>query len=415
VGLIAIAIGVNILVLAEGGMMKKKVLRDVGVKGKRVLVRVDFNVPLDPQTLAITDDTRIRAALPTIKYLIKEGAKVILCSHLGRPQGKVVEKLRIAPVASQLSQILKIPVRTTKDCIGAEAEAATGELKGGEVLMLENLSFHPEEQKNDSAFAKALANLAEVYVNDAFGVAHRAYASTVGVTKYLPSAAGFLLEKEVDTLTSALDSPDRPCVAIIGGAKAKDKISLVENMMRKVNSLLVGGGMSFAFLKASEYNLGRSPVPEAENEVARRLVERSDEMGVHLLLPVDVVVAKDYAPKAKSRVVSVSEVPPTWQIMDIGPKTVTIFTAKLRKAKTVIWTGSLGVFEFPNFRKGTTAIVELLAKLDATKVIAGGSIAEAIEELGLTDKMTHVSTGGGAALRLFGGIALPAVEALPNK
>jgi len=395
--------------------MKKKVVRDVDVKGKRVLVRVDFNVPLELQTLAITDDTRIRAALPTIEYLIREGAKVILCSHLGHPQGKVVEKLRMAPVAERLSQILGTAVRTTKDCIGAEVEAAAEELGGGEVLMLENLSFHPEEQKNDPAFAKALTRLGEVYVNDAFGVAHRAYASTVGVTKYLPSVAGFLLEKEVDTLTGVLDSHIPPCAAIVGGAKGKDKISLTENMMRKVDSLLVGGGMGSAFLKASAYHLGSLAVPEAENEVAQRLVERSAEMGVHLLLPVDLVVAKDYAPQAKSRVVNVSEVPPTWQIMDIGPRTVTIFTAKLRKAKTIIWTGSLGVFEFPRFRKGTRAIVELLAKLDATKVIAGGSIAEAIEELGLTDKMTHVSTGGGAALRLFEGIPLHAVEALPDK
>ncbi len=395
--------------------MKKKVLSDADVKGKRVLARVDFSVPLDPQTLAITDDTRIRAALPTIKYLIQEGAEVVLCSHLGRPEGKVVEKLRMAPVAERLSQILKTPVRTTRDCIGAEVEAAIGELKGGEVLMLENLSFHPEEQKNDPAFAKALANLAELYVNDAFGVAHRAYASTVGVTKYLPSVAGFLLEKEVDTLTGALDSPDLPCAAVIGGAKAKDKIGLVENMMRKVDSLIVGGGMGFAFLKASKYNPGSSPVPEGEIKVAQQLAERSAEMGVHLLVPVDVVVAKDFDPRAKSRVVTVDEVPPTWQIMDIGPRTVTVFTAKLRKAKTIIWTGSLGVFEFPRFRSGTTAIVELLAKLDATKVIVGGSIAEAIEELGLTSKMTHVSTGGGAALRIFEGIALPAVEALPNK
>jgi phosphoglycerate kinase len=257
--------------------------------------------------------------------------------------------------------------------------------------------------------------LAEVYVNDAFGVAHRAYASTVGVTKYLPSVAGFLLEKEVDTLTGVLDSHTPPCAAIVGGAKAKDKVGLMENMMRRVDSLLIGGGMGLAFLRASAYHLGSSPVPEGENEVARRRVEKSAEMGIHLLLPADVVVAKDFDPEAKSRVVAVGEVPPTWQIMDIGPRTVTIFAAKLRKAKTIIWTGSLGVFEFPRFRKGTTAIVELLAKLDATKVIVGGSIAEAIEELGLTDKMTHVSTGGGAALRLFEGIPLPAVEALSDK
>jgi phosphoglycerate kinase len=396
-------------------MMKKKVLRDIDIKAKKVLVRVDFSVPLDRQTLAITDDTRIQAALPTIKYLIQEGAKIILCSHLGRPEGKVVEKLRMAPVANRLSQILGIPVRTTKDCIGPEVEAAIDELSSGEVLILENLSFHPEEQRNAPEFAKALARLAEVYVSDAFGVAHRAYASTVGITKYLPSVAGFLLEKEVDTLTGALDSPTPPCVAIVGGTKVKDKIGLLENMMRKVDSLLVGGGMGFAFLKASKYNLGSSPAPEGEIEVAQRLAERGAEMGVHLLLPVDVVVAKDFAPEAKSRVVTVGEIPPTWQIMDIGPKTITIFAAKLRKAKTIIWNGSLGVFEFPRFRNGTTAIVELLAKLDATKVIVGGSIAEAIEELGLTDKMSHVSTGGGAALRLFEGIPLPAVEALPNK
>jgi len=395
--------------------MKKKVLRDIELKGKRVLVRVDFSVPLDRQTLAITDDTRIRAALPTIKYLSQEGAKIILCSHLGRPEGKVVEKLRMEPVAHRLSQIWGIPVRTTQDCIGPEVEAAVAELNSGEVLVLENLSFHPEEQRNDPEFAKALSSLAEVYVNDAFGVAHRAYASTVGVTKYLPSVAGFLLEKEVDTLTRALESPTLPCAAIVGGAKVKDKIVLLENMMRKVDSLLVGGGMGFAFLKASQYNLGTSPVPEGEIEVAQRLMEKSAETGVHLLLPADVVVAKDFAPEAKSRVVTVSEIPPTWQIMDIGPKTITIFAAKLRKAKTIIWNGSLGVFEFPRFRNGTTAIVELLAELDATTIIAGGSIAEAIEELGLTHKMTHVSTGGGAALRLFEGIPLPAVEALPDK
>ncbi len=395
--------------------MKKRVLRDIDVKGKRVLVRVDFSVPLEPQTLVVADDTRLQAALPTIKHLIQKGAKVILGSHLGRPEGKVVERLRMAPVAERLSQILGMPVRTTKDCIGAGVEAATKELKGGEVLVLENLSFHPEEQRNAPEFAQALARLADIYVNDAFGVAHRAYASTAGVTKYLPSVAGFLLEKEVDTLTGVLDSPVPPCVAIVGGARAKDKIGLMENMMRKVDSLIVGGGMGRAFLKALAYHLGSSPLPEGEVEAARRLVERSAEMGVHLLLPADVVVAKTFDPEAKSKVVAVSEIPPTWQIMDIGPRTVTIFAAKLRKAKTIIWNGSLGVFEFPRFRSGTTAIVELLAKLEATKVIAGGSIAEAIEELGLTDKMTHVSTGGGAAFRLFEGIPLPAVEALPDK
>jgi len=395
--------------------MKKKVLRDVELKGKKVLVRVDFNVPLDPQTLAITDDTRIRAILPTIKYLIQEGAKIILCSHLGRPEGKVVEKLRMKPVAYRLSQIFGIPATTTKDCIGPEVEAAVAKLNSGEVLVLENLSFHPEEQRNDPEFAKALARLAEVYVDDAFGVAHRAYASNVGVTKYLPSVAGFLLEKEVDILTRVLDSPTPPCAAIVGGTKVKDKIILLENMMRKVDSLLVGGGMGFAFLKASQYNLGSSPLPEGENKVAQRLMEKSAEMGVHLLLPVDVMVAKDFAPEAKSRVVSISEIPPTWQVMDIGPRTVTIFAAKLRKAKTIIWNGSLGVFEFPRFRSGTAAIMELLAELNATTIIAGGSIAEAIEELGLSHKMTHVSTGGGAALRLFEGIPLPAVEALPGR
>jgi len=396
-------------------MMKKTVIRDIDIKGKKVLVRVDFSVPLDPQTLAITDDTRIRAALPTIKYLLQERAKIIICSHLGRPEGKVVERLRMAPVASQLSQILGIPVRTTRDCIGPETEAAVTRLNAGEVLVLENLSFHPEEQRNDVKFAQALARLAEVYVNDAFDVAHRAYASTVGVTKYLPSVAGFLLEKEVDTLTRALDSPAPPCAAIVGGTKVKDKIGLLENMMRRVDSLLVGGGMGFAFLKAAEHNPGSSPSPEGEIAVARKLIERSAEMGVHLLLPADIVVAKSFDSEARSKIVSVGGIPPTWQIMDIGPKTINIFAAKLRKAKTIIWNGSLGVFEFPRFRNGTKAIIELLAGLDATIIIVGGSIAEAIGELGLTHKMTHVSAGGGAALRLFEGIPLPAVEALPDR
>lgn len=395
--------------------MKKRVLRDAEVRGKKVLVRVDFNVPLEPGTSNITDDSRIRAALPTIKHLVQGGARVILCSHLGRPGGKVVEGLRMAPVAERLSQVLGREVKQAKDCIGAGVEAMAGELKEGEVLLLENLSFHPGEQKNDPEFAQALARLAELYVDDAFGVAHRTYASNVGITKYLPSVAGFLLEKEIDTLTKVLDSPNPPCAAIVGGAKARDKISLMENMMKKVDSLLVGGSMGLAFLKASVYHLSGLPVAEGENEVARRLVERSAEMGVHLLLPVDLVVAKEFSPQAKSRVVNISEIPPTWQIMDIGPRTVNIFAAKLRRARTIIWTGSLGVFEFPRFRNGTAAIIELLAKLDATKVIVGGSIAEAIEEMGLTDRMTHVSTGGGAALRLFAGIPLPAVEALPDR
>lgn len=395
--------------------MRKKIVRGIELRGKRALVRVDFSVPLDRQTLAITDDTRIRVTLPTIKYLIQEGAKIILCSHLGRPEGKVVEKLRMAPVAYRLSQVLGVPVRTTQDCIGPQVEQAVAELNNGEVLVLENLSFHPEEQRNDPEFAKALAHLAEVYVDDAFGVAHRAYASTVGITKYLPSVAGFLLEKEVDSLTKVLDSATPPCAAIVGGAKVKDKIGLLENMMLKVDSLLIGGGMGFAFLKAAKYDLGSSLVPESKIEVAQQLIERSAEMGVHLVLPADVVVAKNFASEAKSKVVSVTEIPPTWQIMDIGPKTIKIFEAKLRKAKTIMWNGSLGVFEFPRFRNGTTAIIELLAELDATTFIAGGSLAEAIEELGLTHKMTHVSTGGGATLRLFEGSPLPGVEALLDK
>lgn len=394
--------------------MKKTVIRDIDVKGKRVLVRVDFSVPMDPETLVITDDTRIRTALPTIKFLLQEGARVILCSHLGRPEGRVVEGLRMAPVAERLCQVLGIPVRTTPDCIGPEAEAAVKALGRGEVLVLENLSFHPEEQKNDPGFARALAGLAEVYVDDAFGVAHRAYASTVGVTKYLPSVAGFSLEKEFDTLTKALESPAQPCAAIVGGTKVRDKLSLLENMMGKVDSLLVGGGMGFAFLKATANNQAGLPL-EGEVEVARRLVERSADMGVHLLLPADVVVARGYEPEAKAKIVPSSAIPPSWQIMDIGPKTVKAFSAKLRKAKTIIWNGSLGVFEFPRFRNGTTAVIALLAELDATKIIAGGSIAEAIAELGLTHKMTHVSTGGGASLRLFEGIPLPAVEALPDR
>jgi phosphoglycerate kinase len=393
--------------------MRKTAIRDIDVRGKRVLVREDFSVPLDPGTLAITDDSRIRVALPTIKYLLQEGAKVIICSHLGRPEGKIVERLRMAPVANRLSQALGKPVRIASGCIGPQVEAEAAALSSGEVLVLENVGFHAEEPKNDSNFAKALARLAEVYVNDAFGVAHRAYASTVGITRYIPSVAGFQLEKEYDTLNRALNSPAAPCAAIVGGTKVKDKIALLENMMSKVDSLLVAGGMGFTFLKAAA--AGGTPSAEVEVETARRLIERSADMGVHLLLPTDIVMARGLEPDAKTKVVSPGEIPPNWQVMDIGPRTIKYFGAKLRRAKTIIWNGSLGIFELSRFRAGTTAIVELLAELDVTKIIVGGSIAEAIEVLGLTHKMTHVSTGGGAALRLFEGIPLPAVEALPDK
>lgn len=395
--------------------MNKKTVRDIDVSGKRVLVRVDLNIPLDEETGAISDDTRIQAVIPTIRYLIDRKARVILCSHLGRPQGKVVDELRLAPVAGRLSEILGSPVEMATDCIGPQVEEVVGRLKEGDVLLLENLRFHPEEEKNDPGFAKALARLADIYVNDAFGTAHRTHASTVGVAEHLPAVGGFLMEKEIDVMYKALNDPVRPFAAIIGGAKINSKIGVLEYILDKVDSLLIAGGMSSTFLRALKYDVGQSSVKEDKVSLAQSLMEKAAEKGVHLLLPSDVVVADRFASDARSRTVPIDNVPASWYVMDIGPRTIELFEAKLRKSKTIIWNGPVGVFEFPKFSKGTEAMANLLAGLDATTIIGGGSTAEAVVEMGFAGKITHVSTGGGASLKFLEGKTLPGVEVLQDK
>jgi phosphoglycerate kinase len=396
--------------------MDKKTIRDIDVKGKRVLVRVDFNVPLatDPESGAIevTDDTRIRAALPTIRYLLDQGAAVILMSHLGRPKGKVVEGLRMDPVAQRLSQLLGQPVRKLDDCVGPEVSQAVEEMAPGEVILLENTRFHAEETKNDAAFAQALASLGEVYVNDAFGTAHRAHASTEGVTHYLPAVAGFLMEKELTFLGRALTAPEHPFITILGGAKVSDKIGVIENLLPRVEGLLIGGGMANTFLKAQGYEVGESLVEDDKLEVARGLLA---EAGARLVLPVDVVIADAFSADAQRRTVGVDEVPSGWRILDIGPQTVALFKEKLAGAKTVVWNGPMGVFEFAPFAEGTQAIAGALAELEATIIIGGGDSVAAVEQAGVADKMTHISTGGGAALEFLEGKELPGMAALQDK
>ena len=395
--------------------MAKKTVRDIEVEGKRVLVRVDFNVPLDINTGAISDDSRIRAVLPTIGYLVGHKAKVILCSHLGRPEGKVVEALRMAPVAQRLSQLINLPVATATDCIGAEVEKETKELKQGEILLLENLRFHPEEEANDPTFAQALANLADIYVDDAFGTAHRAHASTVGVAKYLPAVAGLLMEKELTTLGGILDSPEHPFVALIGGAKVSDKIGLIQNILDKVDKLLVGGGMAATFLKAQGYSVGSSLIETDKQDLARELVDAAARRNVSLLLPLDVVVADGITKEATGQIVTISDIPENKGIVDIGPRTIEMFTEQIKSCQTIFWNGPMGVYEIEQFAVGTKAMAELLASLKATTVVGGGSTAEIVEEMHLANKMSHVSTGGGASLKFLEGKTLPGVAVLLDK
>jgi len=395
--------------------MDKLTIRDIEVSGKRVLVRVDFNVPLDEETGAITDDSRIRATLPTINYLIDRGARVILCSHLGRPKGRVVEKLRLAIVAQRLSQILGQTVGVATDSIGPEVEKAVAKLKPGDVLLLENIRFHPEEEANDASFAQALARLADIYVNDAFGASHRAHASIVGVANYLPAVAGLLVEKESKVLEGILANPGHPFAELAGGAKVSDKISVLENTMDKVDSLLIGGSMAATFLKAKGYEVGLSLVENDKLELAAKLMREEAKQGVHLMLPVDVVVADKLSAEAEVKTVSIEDVPPDWRIVDIGPQTISNFSEELRRCKTIFWNGPMGIYEIPQFARGTQAMARLLAELKATTIIGGGSTAEVVTEMKLADKMTFVSTGGGASLRFLGGEKLPGVEALLNK
>ncbi len=388
----------------------KKTVRDVEVAGKRVLVRADFNVPLADGRVA--DDTRIRAALPTINYLLEHGAKVILMSHLGRPKGKVVSELRLDPVADRLAELLGRPVRKLDDCVGPEVASAVAEMRSGDVILLENTRFHPEEKANDPAFARKLASLADVFVNDAFGAAHRAHASTVGVAEYLPSVAGFLMEKEIAVLGQTLAAPEHPFVAILGGAKISSKIGVIDNLLTRVDGLLIGGGMANTFLKAQGREIGQSLVEDDSLDVARETLEMAGEK---LSLPVDVVVADRFDAEANSKVVPVDQVPEDWRILDIGPETVELFKRKLAGARTVVWNGPMGVFEFPRFAAGTEAIARFLAESGATTIIGGGDSAAAVKQAGLADKMTHISTGGGASLEFLEGKPLPGLAALEDK
>jgi phosphoglycerate kinase len=390
--------------------MNKKTVRDVDVQDKRVLVRVDFNVPLKESTVA--DDTRIRAALPTLNYLLEHGAALILCSHLGRPKGDVVSDLKMDPVATRLGELLGRPVKKLDDCVGPQVEAAAKEMKPGDIILLENTRFHAEERANDPEFAKQMASLADIYVNDAFGAAHRAHASNVGVANYLPAVAGFLMEKELEFLGKVTENPEHPYVAILGGAKISDKIGVIESLLKKCDRLLIGGGMANTFFKAMGFEVGDSLVEEEAIPTAKSLLEQS---GGHLVLPVDVAIADAFDNDANTQVVAPSDVPAGWRILDVGPKTVTTFESALGGAKTVVWNGPLGVFEMPNFAKGTFALAKVLADVDAVTVIGGGDSAAAVRQAGLEDKMTHVSTGGGASLEFLEGKTLPGVAILAEK
>jgi phosphoglycerate kinase len=395
--------------------MQKKTVKDIDVEGKRVLVRVDFNVPLDINTGAISDDSRIRASSPTINYLVEHKAKAILCSHLGRPKGRVVEELRIAPVAQRLSQLIGLPVSIAPDCVGQEVENKVKTLKESDILFLENVRFHPEEEANDSHFAQELARLADIYVNDAFSSAHRAHASTVGVAKYLPAVAGFLMETELAIMGKLLSNPKHPFACVLGGAKVSDKIGLVQNMLKKVDTLLIGGGMVATFLKTRGHVTGHSPVEKDKLNLADQLLQEAKEWKVPFLLPVDVVVAKEIKAEASTKVVSITDISPDSYIVDIGPQTIELFSNELKKCHTIMWNGPLGIYEIPQFAQGTKSLAKLLSTLDATTVIGGGSSAEIVQEMGLANKMTHVSTGGGASLRFLEGATLPGVEVLLDK
>jgi len=395
--------------------MPKRTIEDIEVKGKKVLLRVDFNVPLNRNTGAISDDSRIRASLLTVKYLVDHKAKVIICSHLGRPEGKVIKNLRMAPIAERLSQLMDLPVSMASDCIGQEVESKVKKLKEGDILVLENLRFHPEEEANDAVFAQKLARLADIYVNDAFGTAHRAHASTVGVAEYLPAVAGFLMNKELNALEKLLHNPERPSACLIGGAKVSDKIELLQNMLKKVDVLLVGGGMAATFLKAQGHEVGRSLVEDDKLGLAKKLLQEAREWGVPFLLPMDAVVTEKIRVGAPTRVVAITNIPAGSHIVDIGPKSIELFYDELRKCRTIMWNGPMGIYEIPQFAQGTKSIARFLSTLSATTIIGGGSSAEVVQAMGLTAKMTHVSTGGGASLRFLEGVALPGVKVLLDK
>ncbi len=397
--------------------MKKKCISDIPdevLKGKRVLVRVDFNVPLDKER-NITDDTRIRASLPTINYLIDKGAKVVLMSHLGRPEGEPNPQFSLDVVAKRLSELLNKDVMFLPDCVGEEVREKVATLKNGEVALLENVRFHKEEKKNDESFAKELASLGDIYVNDAFAASHRKHASVVGVAKFLPAYAGFLVAKEIDVLSSLLENPESPFMAILGGAKVSDKIGVITNLMDKVSSILIGGGMSYTFLKSQGYEIGDSLLEEDKIEVAKKILEDAQKKGIKILLPLDIVVADKFSEDANAKVVDSKNIPSGWMGMDIGPKTIELFESELKNAKTVFWNGPLGVFEMKKFSNGTESIARFLGELDAVTVIGGGDSASAVRKAGVADKMTHISTGGGASLEFLEKGTLPGVEVLEDK
>ena len=394
--------------------MSKKTVKDIDLKGKKVFVRCDFNVPMD-ENQKITDNRRIVAALPTIKYLVEQNCKVILASHLGRPKGEVKPEFSLAPVAKELSKLLGQEVLMAKDVIGESAKSLAANLQEGQVMLLENVRFHREETDNAPEFAKQLASIAEVFVNDAFGTAHRAHASTEGISHYLPSVSGFLIEKELRFLGDALNNPERPFVAILGGAKVSDKIGVIDSLLEKVDTLMIGGGMAYTFFKAQGYEVGNSLCEPDKCELALSLMKKAEEKGVKFLLPVDTKVGKEFKPDTESKTVAWTEIPEGWEGFDIGEKTIEMFENELKTAKTVVWNGPLGLFEFDQFAIGTNAIAHALAELDATTIIGGGDSAAAVEKAGLADRMTHISTGGGASLEFLEGKKLPGIECLQDK
>ena len=394
--------------------MSKKTVKDIDLKGKKVFVRCDFNVPMD-ENRNITDNRRIVAAVPTIKYLIEQNCKIILSSHLGRPKGEFKPEFSLAPVAVELSKLLGQEVLMATDVIGESAKTLAANLQEGQVMLLENVRFHKEETDNDPEFAKELANMAEVFVNDAFGSAHRAHASTEGVSHYLPSVSGFLIEKELNFLGDALNNPERPFVAILGGAKVSDKIGVIDSLLEKVNTLMIGGGMAYTFFKAQGYEVGNSLCEPDKCELALSLMEKAKNNGVKLLLPVDTKIGKEFKPDTESKTVGWTEIPAEWEGFDIGEKTIEMFKEELKGAKTVVWNGPLGLFEFEQFAVGTNAIAHALAELDATTIIGGGDSAAAVEKAGLASKMSHISTGGGASLEFLEGKKLPGIECLQDR
>ena len=394
--------------------MNKKTVKDIDLKGKKVFVRCDFNVPMDEER-NITDNTRIVAALPTIKYLLEQNCKIILASHLGRPKGEVKPEYSLALVAKELSRLLNKEVIMAKDVIGPDAMEKAKNLKEGEILLLENVRFHREETDNDPEFSKKLASMAEIFVNDAFGTAHRAHSSTTGIASYLPAVSGFLIEKELKFLGDALYNPERPFVAILGGAKVSDKIGVIDSLLEKVDTLIIGGGMAYTFFKAQGYEVGNSLCELDKLDLARELMEKAKTKGVKLMLPVDTKVGKEFKVDTESKTVKYTEIPADWEGFDIGEETIKMFSDEIRKAKTVVWNGPLGLFEFPQFAIGTNAIAKVLSEIDATTIIGGGDSAAAVEKAGLADKMTHISTGGGASLEFLEGKKLPGIEALLDK